>query len=315
MSDRKPLMPKATAVWLVDNTSLTFNQIAEFCDLHVLEVKGIADGDVAQGIRGLDPISRGQITRAEIERGEKDSSHKLRVAEAGVKIPEVRRKRYTPVSLRQEKPNAVLWLLRNHPELKDSQIIRLIGTTKQTIGQIRDRSHWNSANLQPNDPVTLGICTQVDLDAEVKKAARRLERERKLSGEPEEKSESLLPTEQTTAAMPTAEILSRETHQHTESEAEEEARVFARLKQMSGPKDDDNEDDEGAQTEPATASDAVDALSQDTDVTEEPTDESGGVETGAVQQSDDETGEEKEGTDTSASETSTADTDPEKREG
>ncbi|MCB1528962.1 MAG: DUF1013 domain-containing protein [Hyphomicrobiaceae bacterium] len=315
MSDRKPLMPKATAVWLVDNTSLTFNQIAEFCDLHVLEVKGIADGDVAQGIRGLDPISRGQITRAEIERGEKDSSHKLRVAEAGVKIPEVRRKRYTPVSLRQEKPNAVLWLLRNHPELKDSQIIRLIGTTKQTIGQIRDRSHWNSPNLQPNDPVTLGICTQVDLDAEVKKAARRLERERKLSGEPEEKSESLLPTEQTTAAMPTAEILSRETHQHTESEAEEEARVFARLKQMSGPKDDDNEDDEGAQTEPATASDAVDALSQDTDVTEEPTDESGGVETGAVQQSDDETGEEKEGTDTSASETSTADTDPEKREG
>ena len=315
MSDRKPLMPKATAVWLVDNTSLTFNQIAEFCNLHVLEVKGIADGDVAQGIRGLDPISRGQITRAEIERGEKDSSHKLRVAEAGVKIPEVRRKRYTPVSLRQEKPNAVLWLLRNHPELKDSQIIRLIGTTKQTIGQIRDRSHWNSPNLQPNDPVTLGICTQVDLDAEVKKAARRLERERKLSGEPEEKSESLLPTEQTTAAMPTAEILSRETHQHTESEAEEEARVFARLKQMSGPKDDDNEDDEGAQTEPATASDAVDALSQDTDVTEEPTDESGGVETGAVQQSDDETGEEKEGTDTSASETSTADTDPEKREG
>jgi len=315
MSDRKPLMPKATAVWLVDNTSLTFNQIAEFCDLHVLEVKGIADGDVAQGIRGLDPISRGQITRAEIERGEKDSSHKLRVAEAGVKIPEVRRKRYTPVSLRQEKPNAVLWLLRNHPELKDSQIIRLIGTTKQTIGQIRDRSHWNSPNLQPNDPVTLGICTQVDLDAEVKKAARRLERERKLSGEPEEKSESLLPTEQTTAAMPTAEILSRETHQHTESEAEEEARVFARLKQMSGPKDDDDEDDEGAQTEPATASDAVDALSQDTDVTEEPTDESGGVETGAVQQSDDETGEEKEGTDTSASETSTADTDPEKREG
>ena len=315
MSDRKPLMPKATAVWLVDNTSLTFNQIAEFCDLHVLEVKGIADGDVAQGIRGLDPISRGQITRGEIERGEKDSSLKLRVAEAGVKIPEVRRKRYTPVSLRQEKPNAVLWLLRNHPELKDSQIIRLIGTTKQTIGQIRDRSHWNSPNLQPNDPVTLGICTQVDLDAEVKKAARRLERERKLSGEPEEKSESLLPTEQTTAAMPTAEILSRETHQHTESEAEEEARVFARLKQMSGPKDDDNEDDEGAQTEPATASDAVDALSQDTDVTEEPTDESGGVETGAVQQSDDETGEEKEGTDTSASETSTADTDPEKREG
>ncbi|MFV0367877.1 MAG: cell cycle transcriptional regulator TrcR [Hyphomicrobiaceae bacterium] len=263
MSDRKPLMPKATAVWLVDNTSLTFDQIAEFCDLHVLEVKGIADGDVAQGIRGLDPISRGQITRAEIERGEKDSSHKLRVAEAGVKIPEVRRKRYTPVSLRQEKPNAVLWLLRNHPELKDSQIIRLIGTTKQTIGQIRDRSHWNSPNLQPNDPVTLGICTQVDLDAEVMKAARRLERERKASGEPEEKSDSLLPTEQTTTAMPTAQILARDTPEHTESEAEEEARVFARLKQMSGPKDEDLEGDD-SQTDAETDSEATAADTTET---------------------------------------------------
>ena len=113
MSDRTPLMPKATAVWLVDNTSLTFTQIAEFCGLHVLEVKGIADGDVAQGIRGLDPITRGQITRDEIERGEKNPDHKLKVAEAGVEIPEIRRKRYTPLSLRQEKPNAVLWLLRN----------------------------------------------------------------------------------------------------------------------------------------------------------------------------------------------------------
>ncbi len=239
MSDRKPLMPKATAVWLVENTSLTFNQIAEFCDLHVLEVKGIADGDVAQGIRGLDPISRGQITREEIERGEKDASHTLRVAEAGVVIPDVRRKRYTPVSLRQEKPNAVLWLLRNHPELKDSQIIRLVGTTKQTIAQIRDRTHWNAAHLAPNDPVTLGICSQIDLDDEVKKAARRLDRERKASGKDVEKAGTLLPTEQTTAA-PVAQIISpKGAEERVETEAEEEARVFARLKEMTGPKEDE----------------------------------------------------------------------------
>lgn len=252
MSDRKPLMPKATAVWLVDNTSLTFDQIAEFCGLHPLEVKGIADGDVAQGIRGLDPVTRGQITREEIERGEKDSAHKLRVAEAGVQVPEMRRKRYTPLSLRQEKPNAVLWLLRNHPELKDSQIIRLVGTTKQTIAQIRDRSHWNTANLAPNDPVTLGICSQIDLDAEVKKAARRVERERKAAGIEDDKAGTLLPTEQTTAAAggPTAEIIAPRADEHVESEAEEEARMFARLKQMSGPKD---EDEDEATDEPAAA--------------------------------------------------------------
>lgn len=248
MSDRTPLMPKATAVWLVDNTSLTFTQIAEFCGLHVLEVKGIADGDVAQGIRGLDPVTRGQITREEIERGEKNPDHKLRVAEAGVQVPEIRRKRYTPVSLRQEKPNAVLWLLRNHPELKDSQIIRLVGTTKQTIAQIRERSHWNSPNLVPNDPVTLGICSQIDLDAEVKKAARRVERERKASGEVDDKAGTLLPTEQTTV-QPTAQIIAPRTVEHVESEAEEQARVFARLKQMSGPKDEDVEEEAQDATE------------------------------------------------------------------
>lgn len=263
MSDRTPLMPKATAVWLVDNTSLTFTQIAEFCGLHVLEVKGIADGDVAQGIRGLDPITRGQITREEIERGEKNADHKLRVAEAGVEVPEVRRKRYTPLSLRQEKPNAVLWLLRNHPELKDSQIIRLVGTTKQTIAQIRDRSHWNSPNLVANDPVTLGISTQVELDAEVKKAARRVERERKASGEIDEKAGTLLPTEQTTA-QPMAQIIAPKADEHVETEAEEEARMFARLKEMKGPTEEEGEDEDRtsinetsqlAELEPSDASD------------------------------------------------------------
>ncbi len=138
MSDRRPLMPKATAVWLVENTSLTFEQIAELCGLHVLEVKGIADGDVAQGIKGMDPLSSGQLTREEIERAEADPSHKLHLAEQKVVMPEQAAKkgpRYTPVSRRHDRPNAVLWLLRNHPEMKDSQIMRLVGTTKPTIAQ------------------------------------------------------------------------------------------------------------------------------------------------------------------------------------
>src|SRR6476660_1529886 len=175
--DRTPLMPKATAVWLVDNTSLTFEQIAGFCGLHVLEVKGIADGDVAHGIKGMDPISSGQLTRDEIAKAEKDSSYRLKLAEPKVEVPEVKTKkgpRYTPVSRRQDRPNAVIWLLRNHPELKDSQIMRLVGTTKPTIAAIRDRTHWNSANLTPQDPVTLGLCSQTDLDTEVRKAARRV---------------------------------------------------------------------------------------------------------------------------------------------
>ena len=172
--DRTPLMPKATAVWLVDNTSLTFEQIAEFCGLHVLEVKGIADGDVAHGIKGMDPISSGQLSREEIANAELNPSHRLKLSEPKVEVPEVKTKRgprYTPVSRRQDRPNAILWLLKNHPELKDSQIMRLVGTTKPTIIAIRERQHWNSPNLQAQDPVTLGLCSQIDLDAEVKKAA------------------------------------------------------------------------------------------------------------------------------------------------
>lgn len=177
MSDR-PLMPKATAVWLVENTSLTFEQIADFCGLHVLEVKGIADGDVAQGIRGSDPISSGQLTREEIARGQADPSYRLKLARSKVVLPEIKGKRapkYTPVSRRQDRPNAILWLLRHHPELKDAQIMRLVGTTKSTIQSIRDRTHWNSANLTPQDPVALGLCSQIDLDTEVQRAARRAE--------------------------------------------------------------------------------------------------------------------------------------------
>ena len=169
-----PLMPKATAVWLVDNTSLSFEQIAAFCRLHPLEVKAIADGDAAQGIKGLDPVLTGQLSREEIAKGESNPQHRLKLSQQRVVAAPKKRRgpRYTPVSKRQDRPNAILWLLRNHGELKDAQIIRLVGTTKTTIQAIRERSHWNSANLQPVDPVSLGLCTQIDLDAEVEKAAR-----------------------------------------------------------------------------------------------------------------------------------------------
>ncbi|HJZ31791.1 MAG TPA: cell cycle transcriptional regulator TrcR [Hyphomicrobiaceae bacterium] len=246
MSDRKPLMPKATAVWLVENTSLSFEQIAEFCGLHALEVKGIADGDVAHGIKGMDPISNGQLSREEIRRGEEDHTHSLRLAASKVEIPEVKTKkgpRYTPVSRRQDRPNAVIWLLRNHPELKDSQIMRLVGTTKPTIAAIRDRTHWNSANLTPQDPVTLGLCSQTDLDNEVRKAARRVEREKKDQQKGGEKGGTLLPTSETTAVpglgpQPDVEIMpaTRPELPREETEAEEQARVLAKLRELGGTK-------------------------------------------------------------------------------
>ena len=174
--NRAPLMPKATAVWLVENTALTFRQIADFCGLHPLEVKGIADGEVAQGIKGTDPISSGQLSRDEIAKGEKDEDHVLKMQASKVVLPEFKPRkgpRYTPLSRRQDRPNAVLWLVKNHPELKDAQIMRLVGTTKPTIDAIRDRTHWNAPNLAPLDPVTLGLCSQVELDAAVKKASTR----------------------------------------------------------------------------------------------------------------------------------------------
>jgi len=249
--DRTPLMPKATAVWLVDNTSLTFEQIAEFCGLHVLEVKGIADGDVAHGIKGMDPISSGQLSREEIAAAEEDPSHRLKLSEPKVEVPEVKTKRgprYTPVSRRQDRPNAILWLLRNHPELKDSQIMRLVGTTKPTIIAIRERSHWNSPNLQAQDPVTLGLCSQIDLDAEVKKAAVRLERERKEAGIVEQpKAGTLLPAEEALAAAeprpepeaerPMATALAKEARAAMAAPEEEEEEpdvdsVFAKLKEL-----------------------------------------------------------------------------------
>ena len=172
----RPLMPKATAVWLVDNTSLSFDQIADFCGLHVLEVKGIADGEVAVGIQGSDPIAAGQLTAEEIERCVASPSARLRLAEAGFQPPERRSKgpRYTPLSKRQDRPNAIAWLLRNHPELSDAQVSKLVGTTKPTIQSVRDRSHWNMSNIKPQDPVTLGLCSQIDLDSAVQKGQEKL---------------------------------------------------------------------------------------------------------------------------------------------
>lgn len=256
MSDRKPLMPKATAVWLVENTSLSFEQIATFCGLHVLEVKGIADGDVAQGIKGMDPVTSNQLTRDEIEAAEKDLSRQLHIAEPKVVMPEAaaskRGPRYTPVSRRHDRPNAVLWLLRNHPELKTSQLMRLVGTTKPTIAQIKDRTHWNSPNLVPQDPVTLGLCSQTDLDNEVKKAARRIERERREAQKEAIKAGTLLPTEETTAPAtedddegyrPTVEIVQPKgaPEAREETPAEEEARVFAKLKELKSDSEEDAE--------------------------------------------------------------------------
>jgi hypothetical protein len=234
-----PLMPKATAVWLVENTALSFEQIAEFCKLHPLEVKAIADGDSAQGIKGLDPIQTGQLTRDEIERGEKDANLRLKLADRKVRVPEQKTKRgprYTPVSRRQDRPNAILWLLRSHPELKDAQIMRLVGTTKSTIQGIRDRTHWNSASLTPLDPVTLGLCSQIDLDMEVRKAAK----EKPAPSDVERVT--LLPASVTTAPEQEAEDAATPAAAKQQEDADVSA-VFAKLKQIGGGRARDEDDE------------------------------------------------------------------------
>jgi uncharacterized protein len=169
------LMPKATAVWLVENTALTFSQIATFCSLHPLEVKAIADGEAATGIKGFDPIMHGQLTREELDAAQGNPAHVLKLAVSKVRVPEAPKRkgpRYTPLSRRQDRPNAILWLMRNHPELKDAQIMRLVGTTKTTIAAIKERTHWQSSTLSPLDPVTLGLCSQIDLDFEVNRSSK-----------------------------------------------------------------------------------------------------------------------------------------------
>lgn len=180
------LMPKATAVWLIDNTAMTFEQISEFCGLHILEVEGIADGDVAAGIRGADPIANGQVSREELEKAEKDSSYKMKASvfdnDPVSNKPKRKGPRYTPLSRRQDRPDAIDWLVRNHPEITDAQISKLIGTTKPTIQSIRERTHWKMGTINPTDPVSLGLCSQIDLDEIVKKAAAKKAKEDEKNG-------------------------------------------------------------------------------------------------------------------------------------
>jgi len=238
-----PLMPKATAVWLVENTSLSFDQIAEFCHLHPLEVQAIADGEAALSIKGLDPVLTGQLTREEIARAEADPNARLGLATprvAAASVPTVTKRRgprYTPVSRRQDRPNAILWLVRNHPELKDAAIMRLVGTTKPTIDSIRNRTHWNSNNLQPTDPVALGLCSQIDLDFEVDKAAKN-------SPAVVPEGATLLPASETTtvaAAAALAAAASRPERSAEKEAADEASAVFAKLKSLKGPVEDDND--------------------------------------------------------------------------
>jgi len=168
-----PLMPHATASWLVDNTSLSFEQIAEFCTLHILEVQAMADDLASSKYTGRDPVHSGELTHAEIERGQADASYSLKMQRAPVDVSRTKGPRYTPVSKRQDKPDGIAWIIRNHPEISDAQIGKLIGTTRNTINAIRERSHWNIQNIQPKDPVTLGLCSQRELDAAVARAAKK----------------------------------------------------------------------------------------------------------------------------------------------
>ena len=223
-----PLMPKATAVWLVENTALSFDQIADFCKLHPLEVKAIADGDAAQGIKGLDPVLTGQLTREQIEEAEANPDARLKLSDPKVRLPQPKSKkgpRYTPVSRRQDRPNAILWLVRNHPELKDSAIMRLVGTTKSTIAAIRDRTHWNAAALAPMDPVMLGLCSQTDLDFEVNRANKE-------KPAPADTGATLLPASETTKKEPEAAPAAPEAEKKP-GELDVNA-VFAKLKQLGG---------------------------------------------------------------------------------
>ena len=187
-----PFMPKATAVWLVENTTLTFKQIAEFCNLHELEVKGIADGDVAKSIKAYNPILAGQLSRDEVENCSKDPEKKLSLLQKidEVEVKERKKPKYTPLSKRQDRPDAILWLVKNYPELMDSQISKLVGSTKGTVSLIRKRSYWNFSNLKAKDPVILALCTQDQFEKSLAKAKRRVEREKKAKIREEKKAQA-----------------------------------------------------------------------------------------------------------------------------
>ena len=245
----KPIMAKATAVWLVDNTTLSFKQIADFCGLHELEVQGIADGDVAAGVKGFDPIQNNQLEQVEIDKGEKDPAYRLKLKFNPAAVGEEKRRgpRYTPLSKRQDRPAAILWLVKFHPELSDGQISKLVGTTKPTIQSIRERTHWNISNIQPVDPVALGLTKQSELDAAVQKANAKKAREGEVMSDDERRK--LVSTEQSLGMdpepkIPTA-ISGLETFTLAESEPSEaeepvpDAESFFNL-----PEGEDEEDDE-----------------------------------------------------------------------
>ena len=202
----KPIMAKATAVWLVDNTTISFKQIADFCGLHELEVQGIADGDVATGVKGFDPIANNQLVQEEIDAAEKNPLHKLKLKFYVAAVGEEKRRgpRYTPLSKRQDRPASILWLVKFHPELSDGQISKLVGTTKPTIQAIRERTHWNISNIQPIDPVALGLCKQSELDAAVQKAAKKREAEGAVMSDDERRK--LVSTEQSLEMDPEPKI-------------------------------------------------------------------------------------------------------------
>jgi uncharacterized protein len=234
------LMPKATAVWLVDNTSLSFEQIAAFCSLHPLEVQGIADGDVAGGIMGVNPLQNGQLTREEIGAAEADPNYRMKLSEPKVRVAQAKRKgpRYTPISRRNERPNAIKWLLRSHPELKDAQIMRLVGTTKATIESVREGTHWNTANLTMMDPVTLGLCSQIDLDLEVARASKGAPD----AEEPEQATMLLSAEEALASAGGRTHTMPQPDSDHHRPEHEEELHadsVFAKLKSLKRSDDED----------------------------------------------------------------------------
>lgn len=198
----KPIMAKATAVWLCDNTTMTFKQIADFCGLHELEVQGIADGDVAAGVKGFDPIANNQLTQDEIDAAEKDPMHKLKLKYNAAAQGEEKRRgpRYTPLSKRQDRPASILWLVKFHPELSDGQVSKLVGTTKPTIQAIRERTHWNIANIDPIDPVALGLCKQSELDMAVQKANAKKAKEGGVMSDDERRK--LVSTEQSLGMAP-----------------------------------------------------------------------------------------------------------------
>ena len=248
----KPIMAKATAVWLVDNTTLSFRQIGDFCGLHELEVQGIADGDVATGVKGFDPIANNQLTQEEINVAEKDPGHKLKLKFNPAAVGEEKRRgpRYTPLSKRQDRPASILWLVKFHPELTDGQISKLVGTTKPTIQAIRERTHWNISNIQPIDPVALGLCKQSELDAVVQKAAAKIAAEG--GGMTDDERRKLVSTEQSLGMeaeprIPSA-ISGLETFSLSDSSDEEDSepeKVLDADSFFNLPDADDDDDEDG----------------------------------------------------------------------